>query len=433
MTNAIPKSITDLDEVVSDSTTKRGATTSKLATTPKQHNAITGNVSIVPFTTGSAEQFVQFLAKLDQVVKSLDVTNAHAMYKLARTMLQGEALQCFNAKTIEIGAETVSHYHEVLQALTYMFPANKSIIQKRTVEYVVQMKSQCCSVRQFKEQLNKRSNMSAQGKRRAVDDLNMPGTAKRQKQCDDNNNMPSTAVRQKQRYNDKPHMVKRQEQWRDTPNNNDGTVYDNKPLRTRELDEFNVLSTKRAFCETDETLNVVSMKHVRRHRDNKRTKLAHTRPMTFGVLRCNQTSTEGKTVKVLIDSGATKSFVNKAYTANVKKTQVKTVTFKTGNGEMSTNLQTRMHLILPEFYTTRVVEHTYHILNEDFGYDVIIGLDLLKSLGLQIDFGAETITWDEAEIPFKEHDATPGELFPIHDPIRVQAGMDRITELLEKT
>eukprot|EP00957_Ditylum_brightwellii_P180549 13753172-Ditylum_brightwellii.AAC.1 len=47
---------------------------------------------------------------------------------------------------------------------------------------------------------------------------------------------------------------------------------------------------------------------------------------------------------------------------------------------------------------------------------MIIGRDLLKSLGLVLDHATETITWNAASIPMKTTSAQPTESFQIEDP-----------------
>eukprot|EP00957_Ditylum_brightwellii_P108600 8282874-Ditylum_brightwellii.AAC.1 len=47
---------------------------------------------------------------------------------------------------------------------------------------------------------------------------------------------------------------------------------------------------------------------------------------------------------------------------------------------------------------------------------MIIGQDLLKSLGIVLDHATETITWNDARIPMKTTSAQPAESFHIKDP-----------------
>eukprot|EP00957_Ditylum_brightwellii_P017558 1322780-Ditylum_brightwellii.AAC.1 len=49
-------------------------------------------------------------------------------------------------------------------------------------------------------------------------------------------------------------------------------------------------------------------------------------------------------------------------------------------------------------------------------YGMIIGRDLLKSLGIILDHAAEKITWNDASIPMKTMLAQPAKSFHIKDP-----------------
>ncbi len=45
----------------------------------------------------------------------------------------------------------------------------------------------------------------------------------------------------------------------------------------------------------------------------------------------------------------------------------------------------------------------------DFNYDMIIGQDLPKELGIVLDFSAETMIWHDEEVPRNNMDATKKE------------------------
>ena len=57
--------------------------------------------------------------------------------------------------------------------------------------------------------------------------------------------------------------------------------------------------------------------------------------------------------------------------------------WKMGNGNIKTNKKVKTHLILPELYPERIIEHTFHLLPTTTGYDMIIGTDLTSELGLK--------------------------------------------------
>eukprot|EP00957_Ditylum_brightwellii_P025850 1955616-Ditylum_brightwellii.AAC.1 len=59
-------------------------------------------------------------------------------------------------------------------------------------------------------------------------------------------------------------------------------------------------------------------------------------------------------------------------------------------------------------------------------YDMILGRDVLKILGVVLNHATETITWDDASIPMKTTSAQPAESFHIKDPEGVDNMVGRI-------
>eukprot|EP00957_Ditylum_brightwellii_P032805 2487087-Ditylum_brightwellii.AAC.1 len=57
---------------------------------------------------------------------------------------------------------------------------------------------------------------------------------------------------------------------------------------------------------------------------------------------------------------------------------------------------------------------------------MILGRDILKSLGIVLNHAIETISWDDANIPMKAASARPAESFHIEDPEGVDDMVGRI-------
>ena len=62
------------------------------------------------------------------------------------------------------------------------------------------------------------------------------------------------------------------------------------------------------------------------------------------------------------------------------------------------------------------VDYKLHVLNALGMYDMILGRDVLKSLGIILNHATGTIIWDDASIPMKTVSAQPAESFHIEDP-----------------
>ena len=61
---------------------------------------------------------------------------------------------------------------------------------------------------------------------------------------------------------------------------------------------------------------------------------------------------------------------------------------------------------IPEFSTHKEITWTVHIDShtkpEEAQYDMIMGIDLMKELGIDISFSNQVIRWEDATIPMKQ-------------------------------
>ena len=63
-----------------------------------------------------------------------------------------------------------------------------------------------------------------------------------------------------------------------------------------------------------------------------------------------------------------------------------------------------LELELPEFNHTAVINAEFHVTLQESTYDIILGRDLLRSLGLNFNFKENTITWEHVSIDMKPRD-----------------------------
>ena len=156
----------------------------------------------------------------------------------------------------------------------------------------------------------------------------------------------------------------------------------------------------------------------------------HTRPTGFGLLRVSK-GQKARMVRILFDSGATGSFIDKQHTKRLRVRNTTQNIWQTGNGKVSTCKKVKTHLILPELYHERVIEHDFNVLEHPLGYDVIMGTDLMSSLGININFEQGEIQWQDAAMPFKSCDATAETAFHIEDTDAIKASFSRIEGILD--
>ena len=136
-----------------------------------------------------------------------------------------------------------------------------------------------------------------------------------------------------------------------------------------------------------------------------------------GVISSRQ---EGQTVqystgKALVESGASESIIAKAKADKlpVKKTKQERQ-WSTATGVLTTNTKTATSFSLPELHANKLINQSPHVvdLNIDL-YDMIIGRDLIRSLGIDIHGAGMTIHWDDANIPWRDIYSTTNDMFAL--------------------
>ena len=103
----------------------------------------------------------------------------------------------------------------------------------------------------------------------------------------------------------------------------------------------------------------------------------------------------------MLDNGASSSINNKQCIEGLRLNKSKVTEWRTSAGVFITNKQVRLQLKLPEFYENRIITYNVHVTENTSTYDMIMGRDMLKELGIQINFGADSVTWDDVTIPMK--------------------------------
>jgi predicted aspartyl protease len=166
---------------------------------------------------------------------------------------------------------------------------------------------------------------------------------------------------------------------------------------------------------------------------SKKQKLQHHHPIAFGVMRASKGTSKSKAIRILLDSGATGSFIVERLTHKLRVRNGTPSVWKTGNGNVSTSKTVKTHFILPELYHDRIIEHKFNVLSTPIGYDMILGTDLMSELGLKLDFKEACVEWDEASMPFKSRDATLESVYSvIEDPAdSMLDSMGRVKRILD--
>ena len=155
--------------------------------------------------------------------------------------------------------------------------------------------------------------------------------------------------------------------------------------------------------------------------------------MAFGVIK-NQIKNikeETNQIKILLDSGASSSIINKQCVEGMKLNRSKVTEWRTSAGVFTTNQQTKLNIKLPEFFENRVVMYDVHVTENTSFYDMIMGRDMLRELGIQINLSTNSVTWDEVSIPLKPSNARIETDYHIDDSVAVKDATKRMKQILD--
>ena len=149
-----------------------------------------------------------------------------------------------------------------------------------------------------------------------------------------------------------------------------------------------------------------------------------------------------KGMRVLLDSGSSHSVATTACAKDYKhKWKPKKREFNTAAGVMGTKYESKMRFSLREFSESKIIKWKFSLVDksEDIGYDMIIGRDLMKELGLVIDFNKLAVVWEGTSIPMRDYHKL-GKLNKMelnaviqrsHEPIATQEATERMVKILE--
>ena len=147
-------------------------------------------------------------------------------------------------------------------------------------------------------------------------------------------------------------------------------------------------------------------------------------PIVFATTKMPGSKTE--MLRALLDSGAGASLIAEKYCSHME-TSHKDASFITVAGKFKTAGKVKVAFKLPELNPTAKIDYKFHVTPTLGLYDMIIGRDLLKKLGIILDHATETITWDDASIPMKSTSAHSKESFHIEDPPGIDDMIGRIS------
>jgi hypothetical protein len=112
-------------------------------------------------------------------------------------------------------------------------------------------------------------------------------------------------------------------------------------------------------------------------------------------------------MRALLDTGTTATIILREFVGKgrVRTNTKKRTKWKTLGGTFTTTYESLLDFKFPEQSTSKVVTWQAHVddktSSKEAAYDMIMGMDVLTSIGITVDCDQRCITWGGTEIPLK--------------------------------
>ena len=156
-------------------------------------------------------------------------------------------------------------------------------------------------------------------------------------------------------------------------------------------------------------------------------------------------------LRALLDSGTSSTILEAKHAKKLRKKKDSSTTWSTAAGTFNTSLKAKVHMQLPQLSDSLVIDTDVHLANKiSPRYDMIIGRDLMRELGIKLDFGNDVIEYQNLTLPFTDideldlrdmmdevHHATRGfteevqYATGINEPVSAAEAVDRVSKILD--
>ena len=134
-----------------------------------------------------------------------------------------------------------------------------------------------------------------------------------------------------------------------------------------------------------------------------------------------------KTIKALLYSGATGSLLVQRYVDGQHLTREKDTSWRTAAGDFHTDGIIKAEFAIPELNLTSKVSYDLHVASNLGPYDIILGRDVLRELGIVLDFNMQIVIWNHACISMKPANCKINNSWAITYPEEVDDMVSRLT------
>ena len=162
--------------------------------------------------------------------------------------------------------------------------------------------------------------------------------------------------------------------------------------------------------------------------------------VTVGYIQSKQNQTHNR-LRVLLDSGCTATLINKKFVRTFPTTKTNKVKWRTKTGVFKTTRKCDITFTLPAFHENRQIQVKAYVDEShahNNSYDLIIGRDLLLSLGIDLKFSTGEMEWDNATVDMPQTEELSKnwswnlekEILLMHDPETTEA--ERIQSIIDQ-
>lgn len=172
-------------------------------------------------------------------------------------------------------------------------------------------------------------------------------------------------------------------------------------------------------------------------------------PVLNAVIQTKRGDSKGTRIRILVDSGASGSLINKKFVTRLKTRKDDTTSWSTTAGQFKTRERAKIYMEFPQLSPTLSVTEDIHVADTlSPNYDMIMGRPLIRLLRLQVNFAADRIERDELCIPMEpavksnelhfttgieEPEATKEALRRVKDILRAKYAPVSVKQILESS